>query len=438
MEIEVLLRDLMMDKKWEKYVTQEHKETYLKTRTIQTNTRKAIEMSLGEWYVIKKWIGRGEKNRKILLEKRSRPVALRYRNANLTNNQAGYKETLLQMTYLYLNGLTDEDFKNGYIENFSYNWLNQMKILSQSVPEFLPEFIPEDLGWLESKSEGLNFCNEFKNRREKLFRDEFLWIKNHISYVNFEEVYIGTDVETKGEWNAPTRDLTLQEVEIMKSLEEELVSKNNYKKYGTEFKKEMKERFHKKYGFSKIWKVYRIYQSDVEQNKHNYQIYPDLKLTEYDFLLSFQTNMYDNILRNEFFMGKDKKNIIPYDFTDQVYISELGMYSGDSSIYEDDAYYFLRKNRELLKMTLHYDDLMRMSCNGVRLLEEDYLKLKDKMLSEHDRMLNNEITKAVEGTLAGEDWEVLQASGYKIEDLYSKRSMNRYLKVRGNTQNGDK
>lgn len=200
----------------------------------------------------------------------------------------------------------------------------------------------------------------------------------------------------------------------------------------------MRKRFNNKYKFDEVWKVFRVYTDDIEKNKKNYQIYPELKMNEYDFLLNFQTELYFNILRNEFFMGKDKKIVIPYDFTDQVYISELGMYLEDNSIYEDDVYYFLRKNRELLKMTLHYDDLMKMSCNGVSLLEEDYLKLKDKLLSEHDRMLNNEITKAVEGTLAGEDWEVLQASGYKIEDLYSKRSMNRYLKVRGNTQNGDK
>lgn len=438
MEIEVLLKDLMTEKKWEKYVTQEQREIYLKTQTIQTNSRKAIEMSLGECYEIKGWLGRGEKNRRILLEKRSRPVVLRYRNGNLRNNQTEYKETLLQMTYSYFNDLSDEELKKGYIENVSSKWLQQMGIVHQNFNKSVPPFIPDELDTLTSKNQGMDFTEEYINRRKRLFRDEFLWIKDNISYITFEEVYVGVDNKLKGTSSERIRDLTSEEVSIMKTIEEELVNKYSYKRYGLQFNEWMRKRFNNKYKLDDVWKVFRVYTDDIEKNKKNYQIYSELKMDEYDFLLNFQTELYFNILKNEFFMGKDKKNIIPYDFTDQVYISELGMYLADNNIYEDDAYYFLRKNRELLKMNLYYDDIMRMSCNGVLLLEEDYSKIKNKALSEHDSMLNNEITKTVEGTLVGEDWEVLQASGYNIEDLYSERSINRYFKVRGNTQNGEK
>lgn len=438
MDIEVLLKDLMIGDEWGQYVTQKQRDIYLKTQTIQTNTRKAIEMNLEEWYEIKGWIGRGVESRRIILKKRPRPLALRYRNANLRNNQVEYKETLLQMTYLYFSKLSDEDFEKGYIENISSNWLQQMRIINQDFDQLVPKFIPDELDGIESKSRGLDFSKEFKDRRKKLFRDEFLWIKDNISYITFEEVYVGIDTELEGKWSEKIRDLTFEEVTTMKSLEEELVSKYNYKRYGILFNEWMEKRFLKKFKFERVWKVFRVYKNDIDGNKKNYQIFPKLKMTEYEFLLNFQTNLYLNILRNEFFMGKDKKKIIPYDFTDQLYISELGLYLENKSFYQDDAYYFLRKNRELLKMTLHYDGFMKMSCNGVFLAEKDYLNLKGDMLSNHNRMQNNEIVNAIEGTLNGDDWELIESLNYKIEDFYSKRSFDRYLEARKDTQNDNK
>lgn len=101
---------------------------------------------------------------------------LRYRNVNLRNNQVEYKETLLQMMYLYFNSLSDEEFKRATLKNVSSNWLQQIGIIRQNFNKSLPPFILDELDTLLSKSQHMDFTEEYINIRKRLLFDEFLWI----------------------------------------------------------------------------------------------------------------------------------------------------------------------------------------------------------------------------------------------------------------------